>query len=113
MLGCDIVEIERVKEALNKFGEKFVDRILSGREKEIFQKRKKPVTFLAGRFCAKESLSKSFKTGIGDYAGWKDIEILVGEKGEPIVFFHGTERPDIEVSISHSRDYAVAVSIIK
>ncbi|MCX8084940.1 MAG: holo-ACP synthase [Calditerrivibrio sp.] len=113
MLGCDIVEIDRIDSALKRFGDKFLNRILTEREKEIYNKRGGSLQFLSGRFAAKESISKSFKTGIGSQLSFRDIEILNGEKGEPIVFLKGIKREDIEVSISHGRDYSIAVSILK
>ena len=112
MLGCDIVELYRIEDSIEKFGDKFIDRILTKNEKQIFIKRKKSVSFLAGRFSAKESISKSLKSGIGKL-NWTDIEILNGENGEPVVYLYGEKRADIELSISHSKDYAMAVSLIK
>ena len=65
MLGCDIIEIERVQEAVDRHGDRFISRILSDNEIAIYKKRNDSITFLAGRFAAKESISKSLKTGIG------------------------------------------------
>jgi len=113
MLGCDIVEIDRIKNAIDKYGDRFIKRILTEKEREIFFKRNRSLQFFSGRFAAKESISKSFKTGIGGDLSFTDIEILNGEKGEPIVFLKGERRSDIEISISHGRDYSIAVSIIK
>lgn len=112
MLGCDIAEIDRIGKAYGRFGSKFLDKVLSEREKEIFfSRRKNGITFLAGRFAAKESVAKSLKTGLGSL-WFNEIEILTGESGEPEVYIRGERRADIEVSISHGRDYAIAVSII-
>jgi holo-[acyl-carrier protein] synthase len=69
--------------------------------------------FLAGRFAAKESVSKSFRTGIGGGYSFTDIEILNDEKGAPLVYIKGVLRSDIEISISHDRHYAMAVSLVK
>ncbi|WP_022849746.1 holo-ACP synthase [Limisalsivibrio acetivorans] len=113
MLGCDIVELDRIRRAHGRFGDKFIDKILSKREKEVFLTRKKSsISYLAGRFAAKESIAKSLKTGLGS-TWFYDIEILSGERGEPLVYICGERREDIEVSISHGRDYAVAVSLIR
>lgn len=113
MLGCDIVEINRIKKAIEKHGDRFINRILSEEEKEIFKKRGNSYQFFAGRFAAKESISKSFKTGIVSELTFKDISIINGEKGEPIVYIKNVRRDDVEVSISHGRDYSIAVSIIR
>jgi len=112
MLGCDIIEISRIEESVRKLGDRFIRRILSGYEIEIYEKRGGSVGFLAGRFAAKESISKSLKTGIGEYA-FKDIEIRNDGAGAPVVYLCGQLREDIEVSISHSETCAMAVSMIK
>ena len=113
MLGCDIVEINRIKSAYNRFGEKFINKILSEGEKVIFYKRKKNgLAFLAGRFAAKESISKTLKTGLGEL-WFTDIEILPSANGAPQIFIRGTSRSDLDVSISHCKDYAIAVSVLR
>lgn len=112
MLGCDILEVERIISAVEKHGERFIKRILSNKEIEIYEKRGNSIQFLAGRFAAKESVSKSLKTGIGKYS-FTDIEILNDENGAPEVYIKSERREDIEISISHDRHYAMAVSIIK
>jgi len=111
MLGCDLIEIDRIKDAVERHGEPFVKRILADREIEIYQGRNCSVSFFAGRFAAKESISKSLRTGIGKYS-FKDIEILNDKAGAPVVYLCGQLRDDIQVSISHSRTHAMAVSII-
>jgi holo-[acyl-carrier protein] synthase len=112
MLGCDIIEISRIEESVEKNGDKFIDRILTDKERKIYEKRKCSSAFLAGRFAAKESISKSLKTGIGKYS-FTDIEILNDSAGAPVVYLCGQLRDDIEVSISHSRTNAMAVSTIR
>lgn len=110
MLGCDIVEINRINNSIIKFGNKFIDRILTSNEKKILSTRKNKAEFVAGRFAAKESISKSFKTGIGK-VGFTDIEILPDSNGAPEVFILNERITNIEVSISHSKEYAMAVSL--
>jgi len=111
MLGCDIIEVDRIKSAVERHGESFVRRILSENEVAIYNKRKCSMTFLAGRFAAKESISKSLKTGIGKFS-FNEIEILNDNAGAPVVYLCGELREDIEVSISHSNTCAMAVSMI-
>lgn len=113
MLGCDIVEIDRIKSAIDRYGERFVDRILTEEERFIYEKRGRSIQFFAGRFAAKESISKSFKTGVSESLKFNDIKILNGEKGDPIVYIKGIKREDIDVSISHGRDYSIAVSMFR
>ncbi|ADD68074.1 holo-acyl-carrier-protein synthase [Denitrovibrio acetiphilus DSM 12809] len=111
MLGCDIIETERLKDALERHGDAFVHRILSKCEIDIFRKRNDSITFLAGRFAAKESISKSLGTGIGKIS-FNEIEILNDNAGAPVVYLCGKLREDIQLSISHSKTCAMAVSII-
>lgn len=109
MLGCDIIEIERIEKAYASFGDVFVKRMLSERETALFLERHKSVNFLSGRFAAKEAVSKCLKTGLGKI-GLKNIEILTGEHGEPVVYLNGN-RVNVEISISHSKNMAMAVAI--
>lgn len=111
MLGCDLIELDRINDALNRHGDAFVKRILTERENDIYNSRKGSVSFLAGRFAAKESVSKSLRTGIGRFS-FTDIEILNDNAGAPVVYLCGVLRDDIQVSISHSRTHAMAVSMI-
>jgi len=111
MLGCDIIEIDRIEDSVARYGESFLKRILTENEIAVYHKRNGSSAFLAGRFAAKESISKSLKTGIGKYA-FKDIEILNDDSGAPEVYLCGEIRNDIQVSISHSRTHAMAVSTL-
>lgn len=113
MLGCDIAEVGRIEEAFRRHGEAFIKRILTEAEREIFKKRGQSIAFLAGRFAAKESVSKSLRTGIGASYAFTDIEILNDENGAPYIVLKGELRKDIEISISHDRHYAMAVSLIR
>ncbi|MDK2791294.1 MAG: holo-[acyl-carrier protein] synthase [Deferribacteres bacterium] len=99
--------------SFEKYGDSFLDRILSKEELEIFLKRGKKVEFLAGRFAAKEAIAKAFKTGIGKNLAFNNISILPDENGALKVLIDKKMRNDIEVSISHCHSYAMAVSIIK
>ncbi|MFT4417102.1 holo-ACP synthase [Fredinandcohnia humi] len=110
--GIDIVELVRIKKLLQR-QKKFVDRILTIPEKEKFlllpETRK--IEFLAGRFAVKEAYSKAVGTGIGGSLSFLDIEILSDENGKPII-----TKPlhyKAHISISHSKEYAVAQVILE
>jgi holo-[acyl-carrier protein] synthase len=110
-IGIDIIELSRIETLINR-QKKFVDRILTVSEKaryEELQDRRK-IEFLAGRFAAKEAFSKAAGTGIGGELSFLDIEISTNQAGKPIIV-----KPAIpaHLSISHSRDYAVAQVIIE
>lgn len=107
-IGIDIIEIERVREAIEKYGERFLNKIFT--EKEIRYCRKhKAVRFpeLAVRFAAKEAYSKAIGTGF-DGLGWKEIEIGNDSRGKPLIYLKGKLSRKAHLSLSHSRDYAVA-----
>lgn len=113
MLGCDIIEIERIEQSIEKFGENFLKNILSDNEIALYERRGKKAEFVAGRFAAKEAVSKALGTGIGRGYGFTDIEILPDELGKPFVYLKNEKKENMEVSISHSRMNAIAVCVIK
>lgn len=112
-LGIDIVELKRISEAINR-NSNFVKRILTETEQGYFDELsgKRKVEFLAGRFAAKEAFVKALGTGIGKRCSWKDIEIIPDEHGKPLLQTK-KEFGRIQLSISHSKEYAVANVIIE
>lgn len=111
-IGIDIVEIKRIQDTYQR-QPKLAERILTETEFEIFQSYngRKRLEFLAGRFAAKEAYAKAFGTGIGEKLSWHDMQILPDEKGKPII--HGSSDWIMHVSISHSKEYAVAQVILE
>lgn len=113
-LGVDIIKIERIVDALRKHGRRFPLRILTPAEDAYVRDRPEN---LAGRWAAKEAVSKVLGLGVRG-VGWREIEIVRLPTGQPTVQLHdralvraqqlGMER--IAVSISHERDYAVAIA---
>jgi holo-[acyl-carrier protein] synthase len=110
-IGTDIIELSRVSELISRQG-KFIDRILTVNEKEKFERLSdtRKVEFLAGRFAAKEALSKALGTGIGSELSFLDIEVDADHLGKPYFI-----KPEgrVHLSISHSREYAVAQVVIE
>jgi len=119
--GIDIIEVARIASSFEKFGERFVNRILLPDEIAYCLSHKFPAPFLAVRFAAKEAVSKAFGTGIGAQLGWQDIEIRRKESGEPFVVLHGKGQELFEdrgakkmhVSLSHTEHYAAATAILE
>ncbi len=113
-LGIDIIKVERIKETLARFGERFASRVLTPAEAAYVRGR--PETF-AGRWAAKEAVSKVLGLGVRG-VGWRDIEIVRLPTGQPSVRLSGRAQGRAEqlgmsrvaVSISHERDYAVAIA---
>ena len=111
-IGIDIVELERIKKIYTR-QEKFAERILTEKEIAVFHTLtvERKTEFLAGRFAAKEAFSKALGTGIGGSLSFLDIEIEKDDKGKPYV-----TKPinkGVHLSISHSKEYAVAQVIIE
>jgi holo-[acyl-carrier protein] synthase len=119
--GIDIIEVARIASSYEKFGERFVNRILLPDEIAYCLSHKKPAPFLAARFAAKEAISKAFGTGIGAALGWQDMEIRRKETGEPFVILHGKGgklfetrgAKQLHVSLSHTQNYAVATAVLE
>ena len=87
-VGIDIIEVERIRASHEKFGERFLKRILRPEEIAYCFSHAQPAPFLAARFSAKEAISKAFGTGIGAQLGWQDMEVRRKESGQPYVIFH-------------------------
>ncbi len=111
-VGVDIVEIGRVKQVLAKHGARFLRRVYTELEVAFCRGR---ISELAARFAAKEAVMKALGTGARGVA-WREIEILPNHRGKPLVYLHGRAREraariglaGLDVSMSHSREYAVA-----
>lgn len=117
--GIDIVETARVRESVEKFGDRFLQRCFLPSEIEYCRSMKFPELHFAARFAAKEAISKAFGTGIGQQLGWKDMEIGKRASGAPFVVLHGKGADlaqaqgvtEVLVSLSHSKDYGAATAI--
>ena len=86
-VGTDIVEIERVRKALERWGERFAERILCPPELARFRKHKLPVNYLAKRFAAKEAFTKALGTGIRAPANWHGVWVINQKSGKPDLEF--------------------------
>ena len=119
--GIDIIEVSRIEASHQKFGERFLQRILKPAEIAYCLAHRRPAPFLAARFAAKEAISKAFGTGIGRQLGWQDMEVGRKESGEPFVILHDggqrllAERGGriVQLSLSHTEHYAAAVAILE
>lgn len=111
-IGLDIIEIARIEGALGRWGERFLRRVYTEEELSICRNRSQA---LAVRFAAKEAVMKALGTGTKG-VGWHDIEVLSNSDGKPLVCLHGRAQKRSEelglgglaISLSHSRQYAVA-----
>ena len=116
--GNDIIEIERVKESIEKLGEKFLERVYTKKEIEYCEsKKKQKYQHYAARFAAKEALFKAISWKLEDKYEicWKDIEVLNNNQGRPELKLIGVDLKNIEnidISISHCKNYAVANVVV-
>ena len=114
--GVDLIEIARIEEVIARHGKHYLERIYTPAELEQCDKRAES---LAGRFAAKEAVSKALGCGIGDVT-WKEIEVLGDEQNAPILILHGAAAQKAKelgvvnwsVSISHSQSHSVAFVVM-
>jgi holo-[acyl-carrier protein] synthase len=114
-VGVDIIEIDRIETALQRYGQRFLHHVYTESE-QVICKGKPHV--LAARFAGKEAVMKSLGTDIKDII-LRDIEILAKPSGEPVVVLYGKAKlkatrlglDSFAISLSHSRDYAIAMVI--
>jgi holo-[acyl-carrier protein] synthase len=120
-VGIDIIEVARIQSSHERFGERFLNRILHPNEIGYCLSHRVPAPFLAARFAAKEAISKAFGTGIGAQLGWHDMEVGRRESGEPFVILHGGGQKLLAernarvmlISLSHTQAHAAAVAILE
>jgi holo-[acyl-carrier protein] synthase len=113
--GIDLIEIARVASAIERHGERFLNRICTARELADCAGRAES---LAVRFSAKEATAKALGTGFGKIA-WDEVEIQRGENNEPILILHAKAAEIAEeknltiwsVSLSHSQSHAIAMVV--
>ena len=112
--GTDIIEIYRIKESIEKLGDAFLNRVFTENEiKYCESKKKQKYQHYAARFAEKEAAFKALSWKIDDKYSicWKDFEVINNKQGRPSLNIVGIKLKDIEnidVSISHCKDYAVA-----
>jgi holo-[acyl-carrier protein] synthase len=119
-IGTDIVRIERMRNSLSRFGEKFARRILTAHELEGFQQASKPEHFLAKRFAAKEAAAKALGTGFSDGLSLTSIGIQHDDRGKPVLEFLDRASElcrqkgigECHVSIADEDDHAVAFVVL-
>lgn len=112
--GTDIIEIDRVKDSIEKLGNPFLDRVFTKKEIDYCEsKKKQKYQHYAARFAAKEAAFKALSENIKDKfsVSWKDFEVVNDEQGKPKLNVYNVNLDnieDIDISISHCKNYAVA-----
>ena len=118
--GIDIVEVFRMRDAISKWGDNFLNKIFTPAEMKYSNSRRFSYQHFAARFAAKEAVIKAFGEPKKFPIKWTEIEILNDDEGKPVIKFHGDalklkNKKKIEsviLSISHSKNYAIANVIL-
>jgi len=117
-VGIDIIEIDRIRDSVDRYGEHFLNKIYTEVELDYCLKKSNKYQHLAARFAAKEAVAKALATGWNKEFSWQNIEIYNESNGMPLVKLKGNLNqflgPDknLKISMSHSRDYVACVAII-
>lgn len=117
-LGVDIIEVARIKKALNRWGERFLKRVFTPQEKRYCMRKAFPEQSLAARFAAKEAVMKALGTGLSGGIAWTDVEIVNNPQGKPEVkpgrkITDRIGKRKIHISLSHTKEFAVAFAILE
>jgi holo-[acyl-carrier protein] synthase len=116
-VGIDIIEIARIKKAIDRWGDRFIDRFLGEDERTLYDSKQNKIQFAAGRFAAKEAVMKALGAFFDSGVYLRDIQILNDLYGKPYIHLNDFVRErildkEIKVSITHERKMAAAVAIL-
>ena len=119
--GIDVAEVPRIAHALERFGDRFLQRVYTETERRYALRKKNPAERLAARFAAKEAGMKALGTGLTRGVRWRDLEVINLPSGRPTLQLHGVAAQiaqklgvtQISLSITHSRDIAMAHVIME
>lgn len=118
--GVDIIEVKRIKDAVEKWGEGFLHKVFTATEIEYAHSKRFVYQHLAARFATKEAVLKAFGGGWTRTLPWKDVEIINNKNGKPEIklyreakkLYNKRKIKEIVVSMSHTKDHAVANAIL-
>lgn len=119
--GIDLTEIGRIQKAVDRYGDRFLDRVYTGAEQAYCLPRRKAAESLAARFAAKEAGAKALGTGISRGVNWLEIEVILEPGGRPTLRFHGRAAviaaqmgvARAALSLTHTGDLAMASVVLE
>jgi holo-[acyl-carrier protein] synthase len=119
-IGIDIIEVDRIRKQIEK-GERFKERIFTDKEQQYCEPKRNKAQNYAARFAAKEAFFKAIGTGWRGGITFKDVEIVNNEAGKPEIFLYGKAREfvkenelkNIQVSLSHIKNFASAIVAVE
>jgi holo-[acyl-carrier protein] synthase len=116
-MGIDLVEVSRIKKALERWGERFTHRVFTSEERDYCRRKAFPEQSFAARFAAKEAVLKAIGTGHSGGIKWTDVEVVNDPRGKPgvrlrkkITELLGDKK--ILLSITHTKDLAMAQAFL-
>ncbi len=120
-IGVDVVKVDRLVAALERFGERMERRLFTAEELAYCRSHHDPLPHLAARFAAKEAASKALGTGLSHGVGWKDFEVIQPGGRQPRLEFHGRGREVLEaiggraahLSLTHDGGVAIACVVVE
>ncbi|MFZ0394915.1 MAG: holo-ACP synthase [Terracidiphilus sp.] len=119
--GIDAVEIERIEQAIERYGERFLNRVYTAGEQEYCRRKRSSAESFAGRFAAKEAGAKALGTGISRGVTWTEIEVARERGGRPTIEFHGRAQEiaarlgvrNAALSLTHTKMLAMASVVLE
>ena len=117
-IGVDVVEIARLRQTIERWGETFLQRILTEKELSYVHSKQDSLPHIAGRFAVKEAVSKALATGWSGGFRWKDVEVRNDVAGKPSVEVFGAVKEAlvhrrVHVSLSHAEHVVVGFAVIE
>ena len=113
--GTDIIEIDRVRKSIEKYEDKFKENLFTEREVEYCESRNiQKYQHYAARFAAKEAIFKAISKTLSNEYSFRDFEVINDENGKPEVSLKTPidEIVNIDISISHCKEYAVSMVVV-
>lgn len=119
--GIDLTEIPRIQQSLDRFGQRFLNRVYTPAEQAYCLRKRNAAESLAARFAAKEAGAKALGTGISHGVHWLEIEVVRAPGGRPTLVFHGRAAQMARslgvaraaLSLTHTRDLAMASVVLE
>ncbi len=117
-IGVDVVDVQRMKEVLEKQGKVFLDKVFSDMEVAYCKTRKKPYIHFGARFAAKEAVAKAMRTGWSGAFHWRDIEVINDQSGAPHILLSrdvakALDQCTVHLSLSHTDNTVVAFVVLE
>lgn len=120
-VGIDIVHVERIKKAIERYGKRFIDRIFTEKEQAYCSEKANPFESYAARFAVKEAVFKALGKGWAECGGFTSVEVINDKLGRPEVVFNGKAgqfaesitSANVFVSITHDAGVTAAVVVLE